>query len=54
MVDLHPQYLRIKDEIDEAISHVLTSTAFIQGPEVEEFANALGNYTGAQVCNSLR
>jgi dTDP-4-amino-4,6-dideoxygalactose transaminase len=44
MVDLHGQYLRIKPEIDEAIQQVLTSTAFIQGPQVSSFAKALGNY----------
>lgn len=48
MVDLHAQYLRIKNEIDEAIQQVLTSTAFIQGPEVEVFAKALSKYTGAK------
>ena len=48
MVDLLPQYLRIKNEVDEAIQHVITSTAFIHGPEVEEFANALASYTGAK------
>jgi UDP-2-acetamido-2-deoxy-ribo-hexuluronate aminotransferase len=44
MVDLHTQYLHIKPEIDKAIEKVLTSTAFIQGPEVNEFAQALGEY----------
>lgn len=44
MVDLHAQYLRIKDEIDEAIDHVLHSTAFIQGPQVNSFAKSLGEY----------
>jgi dTDP-4-amino-4,6-dideoxygalactose transaminase len=44
MVDLRSQYLRIKDEVDKAIQNVLTSTAFIQGKEVGEFANALGTY----------
>jgi UDP-2-acetamido-2-deoxy-ribo-hexuluronate aminotransferase len=47
MVDLHSQYLRIRSEIDEAISHVLTSTAFIQGPQVSSFAKALGEYVKA-------
>jgi UDP-2-acetamido-2-deoxy-ribo-hexuluronate aminotransferase len=47
MVDLQSQYLSIKTEIDEAIENVLTSTAFIQGPEVTEFAAALSNYVGA-------
>lgn len=48
MVDLHKQYLQIKDEIDQAIQDVLTSTAFIQGPQVKEFAGALAKYTGAR------
>ena len=48
MVDLHKQYLRIKPEIDKAIEEVLTSTAFIQGPQVAEFAEALANYIGVE------
>ena len=44
MVDLRSQYLRIKKEIDDAIQRVLSSTAFIQGKEVSEFATALGKY----------
>ena len=47
MVDLHKQYLRIKPDVDKAIEEVLTSTAFIQGPQVKEFAAALGKYVGA-------
>lgn len=47
MVDLHNQYQRIKPEIDAAIQTVLDSTAFIQGPQVSEFAKALAEYTGA-------
>src|SRR6185436_16636469 len=50
MVDLHTQYLRIKPEIDKAIESVLTSTAFIQGPQVREFADALKKYVGAGFC----
>lgn len=46
MVDLHSQYLRIKPEIDEAIQQVLTSAAFIQGPEVNTFAQSLSAYLG--------
>lgn len=48
MVDLHSQYLHIKNEIDEAIQQVLASAAFIQGPDVEQFARALAAYTGAK------
>ncbi len=41
MVDLRGQYLHIKSEIDSAIESVLLSSAFIQGSEVKEFAQAL-------------
>lgn len=44
MVDLRTQYLRIKNEIDEAMQQVLTDTAFIQGPQVQQFAEALAKY----------
>ncbi|MBL7870153.1 MAG: DegT/DnrJ/EryC1/StrS family aminotransferase [Cyclobacteriaceae bacterium] len=44
MADLHTQYLRIKEEIDQAIQEVLDSTAFIQGPQVKQFADALGTF----------
>ncbi len=44
MIDLHSQYLRIKEEIDEAIQEVVDSTAFIQGPQVNLFANSLAKY----------
>lgn len=47
MVDLHSQYHRIKPEMDAAIFEVLESTKFIKGPQVEEFATNLANYTGA-------
>jgi UDP-2-acetamido-2-deoxy-ribo-hexuluronate aminotransferase len=50
MVDLHNQYLRIKPEIDKAIEEILTSTAFIQGPQVKTFAEELKNYVGAGFC----
>lgn len=44
MVDLHKQYLRIKSEVDTAIQEVLNTTAFIQGPQVQQFATKLANY----------
>ena len=44
MVDLHGQYLNIKQEIDKAIQDVLDSTAFINGPQVKEFQNNLAAY----------
>jgi len=48
MVDLKSQYLRIKDEMDAAMRHVLDSTAFIQGAQVHEFENQLAQYTGSK------
>lgn len=47
MVDLKTQYLRIKPEIDAAIERVLLSANFIQGIQVQEFADSLKGYTGA-------
>lgn len=47
MVDLKGQYLKIKDEIDGAIRRVVDSTAFINGPAVNEFAGHLAEYCGA-------
>lgn len=44
MVDLKSQYLNIKQEIDNAIQEVLDSTAFINGPQVAEFAHNLEQY----------
>lgn len=48
MVDLHKQYLKIKDDVDSAIEEVLNETAFIQGRQVKEFEAALATYTGAR------
>lgn len=46
MVDLKGQYLRIKDEIDDAIREVIDSTAFINGPAVKAFQTDLSAYMG--------
>jgi len=48
MVDLQSQYLRIKSEVDAAIEEVLTSAAFIQGPQVGEFAGMLAEYNSVE------
>lgn len=44
MVDLHAQYMRMKSDIDQGISEVIENTAFINGPVVHEFAQALAQY----------
>ncbi|MEP0714125.1 DegT/DnrJ/EryC1/StrS family aminotransferase [Algoriphagus sp.] len=48
MVDLRSQYDLIKSEVDQAIQEVIDTTAFINGPQVKEFSNALAAYTGAK------
>lgn len=44
MVDLHGQYERIREEINNAIQEVLDTTAFINGPQVKTFAQHLAEY----------
>lgn len=44
MVDLQTQYQKIKKEIDDAISEVVSSAKFINGPAVKIFADSLANY----------
>jgi dTDP-4-amino-4,6-dideoxygalactose transaminase len=44
MVDLKAQYEKTGQEIDEAIRSVLSSTAFIRGPEVKLFEEELQDY----------
>lgn len=48
MVDLHSQYLRIKDEVNLAIQEVINETAFINGPQVGLFAGELATYLGVK------
>jgi UDP-2-acetamido-2-deoxy-ribo-hexuluronate aminotransferase len=45
MVDLKRQYQRIKPEVDRAIQSVIDRAAFINGPDVQEFATELAAYT---------
>jgi dTDP-4-amino-4,6-dideoxygalactose transaminase len=44
MVDLKSQYASIKKEVDDAIQNVISSTAFINGPDVKHFSKELENY----------
>jgi len=48
MVDLYGQYVRLKDEIDQAIQEVIETSAFINGPAVRTFTRHLSDYTGAR------
>lgn len=44
MVDLQSQYQKIQPEIDKAVNEVISSAAFINGPEVKSFQNDLEAY----------
>lgn len=48
MVNLHDQYLEIKDEIDRSIAGVIDSCHFINGPDVKAFEEELANYLGVK------
>lgn len=44
MVDLRGQYQHIKSQIDTKFQEILSSAAFIKGPEVQLFEQELANY----------
>ena len=44
MVDLKSQYLKIKNEIDKEVLDTISSTKYINGPKVHEFASNLAKY----------
>jgi len=44
MVDLKGQYQKIKKQVDSSIMEVIESTAFINGPEVQQFQKELEEY----------
>jgi dTDP-4-amino-4,6-dideoxygalactose transaminase len=48
MVDLHGQYLKIKEQVDAAIQQVIDSSAFIRGEDVGHFQNELSSYLGVK------
>ncbi len=48
MVDLKLQYQKIKSEINEAVLGVIESAAFINGPQVQRFSEALAAYHGVK------
>ena len=48
LVDLKRQYASIQQEMDEKISGVLKSTAFILGPEVREFEKDFSAFCGTE------
>ena len=48
MVDLKTQYLRIKPAVDAAMQKCIDATAFIKGPQVANFEEALAAYLSAE------
>lgn len=46
-VDLHAQYLSLKDEIDAAIARVIANSSFVRGPDVDAFEAAYSELMGA-------
>jgi dTDP-4-amino-4,6-dideoxygalactose transaminase len=52
IVDLHKQYLSIKNDIDSAISRVISNTSFIGGEEVKAFEKEYASYFGVNHCIS--
>jgi dTDP-4-amino-4,6-dideoxygalactose transaminase len=51
-VDLHAQYLTIKDEIDKAIAEVIAESAYIRGRHVDVFEQAWARALGVKRCVS--
>ena len=48
MVDLKGQYEQIKEHVDSSIQNVISSTSFINGPEVHSFQEELETYLGVK------
>src|SRR5207247_2575866 len=51
-VDLHAQYLTIKEEIDRAIADVIAESAYIRGRQVDAFEQAWAKTLVVQRCVS--
>ena len=51
-VDLHAQYLSIKEEIDQAIAQVIAQSSYIRGPHVDAFEQAWAKTVGVKHCVS--
>lgn len=49
-LDLHQQYITIKDELDAAMAAVIRDSAYIGGQYVERFENEFAKYQDAKHC----
>lgn len=47
-VDLHAQYILLKDQIDEAIARVIKNSSFVRGPDVEAFEEEYSALMGSK------
>jgi len=47
-VDLHAQYLSIRDEIDAAIARTIAQSSFVRGPDVEAFEVEYAELVGSR------
>ncbi len=50
MLDLHKQYISIKDEIDNAIFSVIDDSAYISGKYVSKFESEFASYIDTDYC----
>lgn len=48
MVDLQGQYDSIKDQINDSLQEIMNTSAFINGPEVQNFQKELEEYLGVK------
>ena len=48
MLELHAQYLKIKAEVDSALSEIIDGSAFVNGAVVRRFEEALARYLGCK------
>ena len=48
MVDLQGQYERIRNQVQTSFEEVLSTTAFINGPQVQQFQKELEAYMGVK------
>lgn len=51
-VDLHKQYISIKNEIDNAISSVINTSSFVRGPFVDDFESSFADLMERDHCIS--
>jgi dTDP-4-amino-4,6-dideoxygalactose transaminase len=52
-LDLQAQYRQIKEEINAAVTRVISSTQFVLGPEVAAFEECFADYCGTKYCIAL-